>query len=153
MTTTPIGVPIPGHPRYRITEDARVFGTRGELKPFLVRGCPAISTSNPKETIYLASTASRLFLGPPQDGEKLAYKDGDPHNWRVNNLFYETAAPVHSTAWWWSEKPTALEKEYARIRREKFRIEKLMRQPASTAWGSPDHYSPGCIGFKINTKG
>lgn len=96
---TPVGEPIPGHPdtRYRLTDDARIFGPRGELTPFLARGYPAITTPQvrdsdgcrvPKKTHYLALAAARAYLGEPAAGEKLVYIDGNLENWRRDNLVY-----------------------------------------------------------------
>lgn len=122
---------LPGHARYSISDDGRVFGPRGELTPTLARGYPTISTSKPKETVYLGPMAALVFLGPPPDGEKLEYADGNPANWRLDNLLYvspddlaEAAKPLQ-----WV-KPGKLELEYCRILFERRKIEKLMYPPA-----------------------
>lgn len=145
MTTTTIREPIPGHPRYTITPDARAFGPRGELQPFLVRGIPAISVSAPKKTIYLPVQAALVWHGAPCDDEQLAFIDGDKTNWRAENLAYVTN---DRNAWWRSDRLTRLEIEYLAIRRERLGLQLLMQEASpSTGWGAPEHYQPGRHGF------
>jgi hypothetical protein len=140
MTTTAKIEPIPGNPKYRISTEAEVFGPRGPVKPFLVRGgLPAISTSSPKRTIYLAQMTLLIFDRPPKDDEKIEFLDGDPTNWRLENLAYTPAK-----AWWWQPNKTALEVEYDRIRQLERQLERLMRERAGMSYG----YSPGCHGFR-----
>lgn len=144
-TTTTKRWQVPGHPHYSFTADRRVFGPRGhELKQPLVGGMPAITVTNPKRTIYLAKMASQVWFGPLADDEELVYIDGDKRNWRLDNLLYKS-----TSAWWWSDTPTALEVEYAQIHLETLQLERMMGRPASTAWGAYEHQSPGCHGFTV----
>ncbi|WP_322857328.1 hypothetical protein [Mycobacterium shigaense] len=124
MTIEVLGKPIPGHPNYRVTDDMHVFGPRGELRPNLVRGgYPTISTSNPKTTVYLALATALVYLGEPLDDEELIYLDGDPKNWRLDNLLYacDDTYPVGMSR--------ELELEFCRILDERKQIERLMQPP------------------------
>jgi hypothetical protein len=90
--------PIPGYPRYRVSEFGTVVsyatGTRRRLRQFrLSAGYRAVDLARPREKrkFYVHRLVLLAFVGPCPEGMETRHLDGNPANNRLENLRYGTS--------------------------------------------------------------
>lgn len=91
---------IPGYVgRYQVSDQGRVRGARGVLKPGACRGYLIVHLW-PKGTVAVHRLVASAFVDGHSPGLEVNHKDGDKHNNRAANLEWVTKAQnqMHAVA-------------------------------------------------------
>lgn len=94
-------VPLPSNPRYQVSRDGKVIGTRRKLLvPFESKGYHAVNiweygkVRNRRVHTLVAET----FIGPRPDGQYVSHRNGNAYDNRVENLYYASSRQNYADA-------------------------------------------------------
>jgi len=95
-------VPVPGFPRYAVSDCGKVFSRKGMKEDSLLWECWSELAVWPKKSGHLLTRlgagknvqvhrlVAEAFLGPPPDGMECRHLDGNPKNNHITNLAWGT---------------------------------------------------------------